>query len=201
MLLFCSRKLHACVDWNAKCLTAWLFVSGRKLHACVDWNFSSRNVHHYKNVASYMLAWIEINLAVFLFFWLIQVASYMLAWIEMASSMTRWLSLNVASYMLAWIEISAWVLVLSICTSQATHLRELKFHSLSSERLALSVASYMLAWVEMTYSLRMNCSTSVANYMLAWIETLLFCCSRKSMPEEPCFFTVDWTFKLILNIY
>ena len=179
MLLFCSRKLHACVDWNAKCLTAWLFVSGRKLHACVDWNFSGRNVHHYKNVASYMLAWIEINLAVFLFFWLIQVASYMLAWIE----------------------ISAWVLVLSICTSQATHLRELKFHSLSSERLALSVASYMLAWVEMTYSLRMNCSTSVANYMLAWIETLLFCCSRKSMPEEPCFFTVDWTFKLILNIY
>ena len=156
MLLFCSRKLHACVDWNAKCLTAWLFVSGRKLHACVDWNFSGRNVHHYKNVASYLLAWIEI---------------------------------------------SAWVLVLSICTSQATHLRELKFHSLSSERLALSVASYMLAWVEMTYSLRMNCSTSVANYMLAWIETLLFCCSRKSMPEEPCFFTVDWTFKLILNIY
>ena len=89
---------------------------------------------------------------------IVPVASYMLAWIEINKIFSTELPVVVASYMLAWIEIVRKPSVCSELRSQAICLRGLKCVLGVKNRKFAEVASYMLAWIEIFQASNLNCN-------------------------------------------
>ena len=148
MLLFCSRKLHACVDWNLKWINAKVAVLGRKLHACVDWNEELRELKGDLKVASYTLAWIEIR------------------WMKKTA---LWRSRRKLHACVDWNRISSLDHFWGSCRKLHACV-DWNFIKSSSDKNNAIVASYMLAWIEITRTLTCVCLAAVASYMLAWVE-------------------------------